>query len=144
MDIVPGFWLKVKELAERGLIISIDKVWNELNQNNDELTVWCESNLKFGFFKDSSVAVSSYAQLSAWAYSRSSHYKPAALNEFLDAAEADAWLIAYACAHGNTIVTHETSSPNQKNKVKIPDACKPFGVTCVNTIEMFRVLVEGF
>ncbi len=36
--------VKVKELAEKGLIISIDKVWNELHQNKDDLTLWCQEN----------------------------------------------------------------------------------------------------
>lgn len=144
MDIVPRFWLKVKELAERGVIISIDKVSAELNQNNDDLAVWCNDMLPAGFFKDTSIIISEYATISGWAHSKSAHYTQAALNEFLDANEADAWLVAYALARETIIVTHEISQPDRKNKIKVPDACIPFNVRHVNTISMFRELKEQF
>lgn len=144
MDIVPGFWIKIKELADKGIIVSIDKVRDELTLNKDELTQWCEDNLPPSFFKDTSVNIGEYVAISTWVNSKSAHYTMAALNEFLDATEADAWLIAYAMANQTSIVTHETSEPNRRSKVKIPDACFPFGVSCLNTIEMFRYLGEKF
>ena len=39
-DVVPSFWAKVKELADNGKIISIDKVKKEILQNKDELSEW--------------------------------------------------------------------------------------------------------
>ena len=44
------------------------------------------------------------------------------MSKFLDADETDAWLIAYALVDTSniTIVTHEVSELNRKNKVKIP------------------------
>lgn len=82
--------------------------------------------------------------MTSWANSQSTHHNLAALNEFLDSAEADAWLVAYSIANESKTVTHETSEPNRKSKVKIPDVCSPFGISCVNTIEMFRYLAEQF
>jgi hypothetical protein len=54
--------------------------------------------------------------------SRNNHYLSNALSKFLDADETDAWLIAYALVDTSniTIVTHEVSELNRKNKVKIP------------------------
>lgn len=74
------------------------------------------------------------------------HYTPSALDEFLHADEADAWLVAYALADVDhrIIVTHEISQPESKKKIKIPDACAPFGVRHVNTIELFRQLQVRF
>lgn len=144
MDVVPNFWLKIKELADKGIIVSIDKVSDELHLNNDELTVWVDDNLPQDFFKDTDIVIGEYIAVSSWVNSMSGHYTVAALNEFLDSAEADAWLISYSIANAISIVTHETSEPNRKSKVKIPDACSPFGVTCLNTIEMFRHLGEKF
>lgn len=143
-DVVPSFWLKVKELAEKGLIISIDKVHKEITQNKDELTTWCEENLPKDFFKDTSVVIIQYIQVSNWANAKSSHYNISALNEFLDADEADAWLVAFSISRGNQIVTHETSDLKTQKRVKLPDAAKPFGINCVKTIEMFRLLGEQF
>jgi hypothetical protein len=71
---------------------------------------------------------------------------PTALNEFLDADEADAFLVTYALTDSlnRIVVTHEVSEPNRKNKIKIPEACNALIVKYVNTTEMFRQLKETF
>lgn len=144
LDVVPGFWLKVKELAEDGTIISIDKVQREIFQNKDNLTAWCKAHLPNDFFKDSSNCLTEYSKVVSWASMRIPQFTTGALNEFLDTDEADAWLAAYAMANGNVIVTHETSEPRRLSKVKLPDAATPFGIKCYTTIEMFRELKEVF
>lgn len=146
IDVAAGFWNKVRQLAENGKVISIDKVKKELYDKNDALQDWCKNNLPKDFFKDTSVAMRVYAQVTAWAMSRSGHYLPNALNEFLDADEADAFLVAYCLADtaNRIVVTQEISEPNRKNKVKIPDACNALNVSYVNTIEMFRQLKDTF
>jgi hypothetical protein len=144
LDVATSFWIKIRELAERGVLISIDKVHSELNKNNDALTVWCDSNLPESFFKDSSEALAQYGQITRWALSRSDQYLSKALNEFLDADEADAWLVSYALSHKIVLVTQEVSAPLGKAKIKIPDVCIQFGVGYINTIEMLRQLGERF
>ncbi len=146
LDVAFSFWNKVKKLAEEGKIISIDKVKNEIFNKNDALEEWCKSNLPEDFFKDSTQVMDSYSQVSTWAISKSDHYMQNALNEFLDADEADAFIVAYALADPDNriIVTQEISEPNRKNKVKIPDACDALHVHFVNTMDMFRQLGETF
>lgn len=142
MDVVPGFWQRVRELAEAGRLVSIDKVKSEIVKNKDGLTEWCENNLIKEFFQDSQTVIQHYIQVAQWADSRRGHYTPSAMDEFLHADEADAWLVAYALADVSrrVIVTHEISQPRSKKRIKIPDACAPFGVQYVNTIELFRRL----
>jgi len=146
IGIATGFWNKLKELAEKGNIISIDKVKKEIYNGNDELKDWCEENLQEGFFKDTAPVMTEYTQVTSWAVSRSGHYLPNALNEFLDADEADAFLVAFALADrtNRILVTQEISEPDRQNKVKIPDACIALNVQYVNTIDMFRQLGETF
>jgi len=146
IDVAAGFWNKVRDLAEEGKIISIDKVKAELYDKNDALEEWCKNNLPDDFFKDTSTVLGAYGQVTAWAASKSGHYLPNALNEFLDADEADAFLVAYCLANADNrfVVTHEVSNPNKRNKVKIPDVCMALNVSYVNTIEMFRQLGETF
>jgi hypothetical protein len=146
LDIAFSFWNKVKQLADEGQIISIDKVRNEIYDKNDALETWCKANLPEGFFKDSSQVMEAYGQVSAWAISKSDQYMQNALNEFLDADEADAFIVAYALADATNrvVVTHEKSEPNRKNKIKIPEVCNALNVHFVNTIEMFRQLGETF
>lgn len=146
LDIATGFWNKVKQLAEAGKIISIDKVKNELYDKNDDLEEWCKNNLPDSFFHDTSTAMTEYGYVSTWAATKIGHYVPNALSEFLDADEADAFLIAYALVNvkNRIIVTQEVSRPEQKNKVKIPEPCIALGVSYLNTIQMFRKLGETF
>ena len=146
LDVAHSFWNKVKQLADDEKIISIDKVKDEIYGHEDALKNWCVANLPQDFFKDTAPVVSEYGQIAAWAASRSNHYLPNALAEFLHADEADAFIVAYAFADINDriVVTQEKSDPNRKNKIKIPDACLAMGVQCCNTIEMFRQLRETF
>lgn len=118
LDVAFSFWNKFKQLAEEGKLISVDKVKNEIYDKNDALEEWCKVNLPEDFFKESSEVMAAYGQVSVWAISRSSHYMPNALNEFLDADEADAFIVAYALADPNVYnnflqnLRTSTASPN--------------------------------
>lgn len=146
LDIAMSFWSRVKELAQQGTIISIDKVKKELFDKNDDLEDWCVNNLPIDFFKDSSTALNEYAQISSWASSKSDHYLPNAINEFLDVDEADAFLVSYVLMdnQNKVLVTHEVSDPKRRNKIKMPEPCNQFGVVYLNTIGMFRELGVTF
>ncbi len=146
LDIVQSYWKTVRQLAIAGKIISIDKVRNEIYRNEDILKEWCRENLPEGFFKDTSGSMETYGQVAAWANSMRDHYKPGALNEFLEADEADAFLIAFALndVQNKIIVTQEISQPNIKSKIKIPEASNALNVRYINTIQMFRQLKVTF
>ena len=145
LDVATSFWAKVKDLAQKGVIISIDKVKNELYKNEDDLKQWCKNNLPDNFFHDttSSSVISIYSSVIGWA-SASKQYSVTAKDQFLHADEADAWLVSYAATNGSTIVTSEVSAPLSIKNIKIPDVSKPFGVTTITPIDMFRALGEQF
>lgn len=140
LDVAVSFWEQVAFLANNGDIVSIDKVKNELYQNDDDLKVWCENNLPSHFFKDSTELISEYSQVVNWAISHNSHYLQKAIDEFLDADEADAWLVAYGLKYSCPITTYEKSQPDMKRKIKIPEPCDSLGVSYLGTIDMFREL----
>lgn len=146
IDVASGFWNKIKHLADQGKVISIDKVKDEIYGKNDALEAWCRTNLPLDFFKDTSSVIPEYVQVTAWAMSRRNHYLPNAINEFLDADEADAFLVSYCLSDptNRIVVTQEISEPGRKNKVKIPEACIALNVPYLNTIEMLRQLGETF
>lgn len=64
LDIATGFWTKVKQLANKGLIISVDKVKKELYKKNDTLENWCRTSLPDEFFKDTSECIVEYGKVS--------------------------------------------------------------------------------
>jgi hypothetical protein len=143
-DVVPSFWTRVQDLANKNLIGSIDKVANEIRHGNDVLKDWIDNSLPKNFFAETSVFINEYAQIAQWAYGRANHYNAGALNEFLQAGEADAWLIAAAMNGRQTVVTHEVSNPEMKSRIAIPEPCNHFNISFCNTIEMFRRLGVTF
>lgn len=142
LDVVTGFWKQIKELADSGRMIIIDKVKDEIYRKEDEVAFWCRDNLAETFFTAGSSAHSEYKRVCAWAESRSDHYLRKAIDDFLDNRRADAFLIAFTLAdrENRVLVTQEVSNPDCKNKIKIPEPCNHFGVNYVNTMEMFRQL----
>ncbi|HET9571727.1 MAG TPA: DUF4411 family protein [Bacteroidales bacterium] len=146
LDVAFSFWNKVRELAVVGKIICIDKVREEIYNKNDALESWCKANLPADFFKDTSEVIPEYQQVVGWAISKNAHYSTQAINEFLDADEADAFLIAFAMKDtiSRTIVTQEVSNPKMKSKIKIPEPCAIFNVRYIKAIEVFRELGVTF
>lgn len=146
LDVTLSFWNKVKQLASDGKIISIDKVRDEIFDRNDDLESWCRGNLPDNFFKDTSMILSEYQRVVAWAYSRNTHYYQEAINEFLAADEADAFLIAYALSDSESriLVTQEVSRPEMRRKIKIPEPCIFLKIRYIDMMAMFRELRETF
>jgi hypothetical protein len=146
LDVAQSFWIKVKQLAIDGKIVSVDKVQKEIYDHQDALHQWCKDNLPQDFFKDTTPNMVEYNKVVNWAVSRSAFYVPNAISEFLHADEADAFVVAFSLsdATSRVVVTQEVSAPFGKNKIKIPDVCSAHGVRFVNTIEMFRQLGETF
>lgn len=143
MDVFPGFWKKVKELADRGILVSIDRVKKEIEKNEDDLKVWVNEQLATDFFK-SIETLDDYRRVIAWANRRRDHYLTRAIEEFSDYESADAFLIAYCLrdVDNRILVTQEVSDAKRKNKIKIPDVCNEFNIRYVNTVQMFRALQE--
>lgn len=144
-DVVPGFWKKIIELSDKGIVISIDKVKKELCDNNnlDDLGIWCTQEMKDYFFVDTTSCIDEYSSIAQWVYS-TDRYLLNAKNEFLSTDLADPWLIAYAMKNDYVIVTHEVSDPFGKKKIKIPEPCNQFNITYMNPIDMFREIKETF
>ena len=124
IDIFQGFWQKLAEIAHNGQVFSSIKVKEEIDRGNDELEQWCNDNLPDGFFLPFD-ANDEFAFLMRWANSNPL-FSDSAKQEF--AMVADAFLVATAAARQMKVVTFETSDPNCRRRVKIPDACLALGV----------------
>jgi len=146
LDVATSFWNMLRQLAADEKIISIDKVKDEIERNEDELQGWIDANLPESFFKptDDQAILNEYGTIANWAESRADHYQRGAIDEFLDFNNADAWLVAYCKSTGDRLVTHEVSNRNQKNRIPIPEPCKSFNIRYCNMIEMFRALGVQF
>jgi hypothetical protein len=140
--IAPGFWDSLVSFHNQGTILSIDKVFDEIcDGDEDELSHWVKNALpKTCFSKsDNSDVIGWYALIQQWANAQN-QFSAAAKAEFAD--DADAWVIAYAGAKNLTVVTQEVFNASIKRKIPIPNVCKAnnFKVPCIDVYAMLARL----
>lgn len=137
-DIAPPFWMALIDNAKMGRVLSIDRVAIELRRGGDELADWASGSFhEFFASTDDEEVTEAYREIMVWSQSQT-QFTGAAKAKFADA--PDSWLVAYALAKDCIVVTHEQFSPEAKKEIKIPNACKAFGVEYVDTFQMMRAL----
>jgi len=142
-EICPGFWSSLLAQHESKRLFSIDKIADELTDQDDKVRQWIEKEAPATFFKktqDQSV-INKFHEMVNWVYLQP-QFTPAAKTEF--ASVADGWVIAYAAVNGLVVVTHEQFAPEARRKVPMPNVCIEFEVEYVDTFSMLRDLGEEF
>ncbi|MCU7960474.1 MAG: DUF4411 family protein [gamma proteobacterium symbiont of Bathyaustriella thionipta] len=133
LDFCPAFWdWLIRENASQK-IFSIEKVGDEIEAGGDELSDWAREKGGPLFLKPDTLVLQAMSEVSQWVTGNG--YTPAAINTFLQV--ADYWLVSYALAHGQVVVTHEKPA-NTANKVKIPNVCVGLGIKVMTPFEMLR------
>lgn len=131
-DFCPAFWDWLQQKNAEGVVFSIQQIGDEL-AGEDDLAAWAAAQGDGFFLPPDNLILPALATVSAWASGQG--YEPAAVSTFLQV--ADYWLVAFAAAHGHTVVTHEVSSTSSR-KIKIPNACVGVGVRFMNPYQMLR------
>ena len=140
-DIAPAFWRFLINSATNNKIRSIDRVYNEIVNGNDELAKWTEENFSFAFknTNEDINVLSKYGELMKWA-NEQTQFTQSAKDEFARVGNADAWVIAFALATNSIVVTHEILNENIKNKIPIPNVCNAFNIKYIDTFSLLREL----
>ena len=133
LDFCPAFWDWLIQNSTAGKVFSIEKVGDEIEAGDDELSEWASHRGPNFFLKPGTNIIPAFGAVSAWVTSQ--NYDPAAVNTFMQV--ADYYLVAYALANGHTVVTHEKVSPSAK-KIKIPNVCIGLNIKCMTPFEMLR------
>ncbi len=133
-EFCPAFWDWLDDANAAGSVRSVERVYDELIERDDDLSAWARARRTFfpGLTPDDVRAV---AAVNRWA-NDSADYDPAAKAEFADA--ADSFLVAQARAGDHTVVTHERISDGRK-RIKIPNAAAANGVRWCTPFHMLRV-----
>jgi len=133
-EFCPAFWewLIVQNAAQ--CVYSVEKVGNEVEAVEDDLSEWAKKRGKDFFLPPDDSLLPSLAAVSNWA-STGGRYEAGAISNFLQV--ADYYLVAAAHAGEHTVVTHEVPSASQR-RIKIPDACIGLGIHCMTPYEMLR------
>lgn len=138
-DFCPAFWNWLIRAHRAGTVFSIEKVSDEIQAANDELSTWAAA-LDDGFFVEPDQdTLQSLGSLSQWAtthqFPNGQRYTPAAVSTFLQV--ADYYLVAQAMAAKHVVVTHEVPA-NSISKIKIPNACLGVRVKYMTPYQMLR------
>lgn len=137
-DLAPGFWEWLISDPMREHIASVESVRDEIAKGTGDLVEWA-NDAPADFWRPITAATLDAAiELSEWATDPARKFKQSAVDEFL--ASCDYWLIAEAMTSGFTVVTREVSAPDSQKRVKIPDACKAFGVKCEQPFPVYGKL----
>lgn len=134
-DVVPAFWEWLDRAHGEGVVASVGKVYEELMKKDDELTAWAKDRREF-FLDPDEETVAAMRTISTWVMDPARIYTPAARAAFLD--KADYYLVGAAMAHDCTAVTNETSRPNSRSSIKIPDVCIAMGAQYATPFTMLR------
>ena len=143
-DFCPAYWDWLQAEGQAGRVISIDRVYTEIQAKQDDLAQWVSRPEVRGLFLPSGDAatVAVFRRIVDWVQSRqrndgSQFYRNAARNDFFGGG-ADPDLIAYALAHGHTVVTAEGNNPANRSKVLIPVVCDGLDVEWVSIFDLLR------
>ena len=134
--IAPKFWNNLADRSQTGLIGSINEVRDEIDPRNKFLTRWADNDFTQWESTDNIDTLDRYRELIEWSATHT-RFNARAKAKFAREGTADAWLVAHAMVIGCTIVT-EVFNDEVKRNIPIPNACKEFGVRCLDTFEMLR------
>ncbi len=133
LDFCPAFWDWLVHKGHTGSVFSIDKVADEIEAGQDELSEWARNHGPALFRRTPPALAPQFTQVSTWATGQ--QYTPAAINTFLQA--ADFYLIAHALAGHHVVVSHEVPA-NSPGRIKIPNACVGMNVRFMTPHQMLR------
>ena len=133
LDFCPAWLLSISQSQNAGQVFSIDKVKDEIESGDDELTEWARAQDAQFFLKPGADIFPAMGHVTNWV--NDNGYTPDAKNTFFQV--ADYWLIAHALTGDFVVVTHERPA-DTPNKVKIPNVCVGVGLKVMTPFEMLR------
>lgn len=144
MTFCPAFWDWLLRECAGEQIFSIQGIYDELINGNDELRTWSMNNRHFFLPMSDEVTQRNLAYVAAHVAERQQNVPMSlgAMTEFMRG--ADTWLIAKAMTMGATIVTHERLDLHCKRKFLIPNVCNHFGVQYIDTFTLLHLLNASF
>lgn len=127
-DVFPAAWELLTELAQTGVLISVEDVLEELSLFDDEILQWANEQGHIFFPLSENIQARTVEILSSHA---------GILDLKKNKSSADPFVIATAIESSCAVVTEEKAS-NSPIRYKIPDVCDDYGVDCIPIIDMFR------
>lgn len=142
-DMAERFWERMAEHIESGNILSVRRVYQEMaeqEKHQDAVAQFVTNRRNQGLCVSPSREVTSkVGEIEAYVFSK---YDAVRVLEF--SRGGDPWVIAQAFVDSGIVVTKESALRPNAQKPRVPDICQHFGVKCVDTLTMFRMLGVKF
>lgn len=127
----PNLWRRIEEVISDGRLIAPDEVFHELEKRDDEVTEWARGQSALFHPIDAEVQHALTRRVSV------------EFNAWIDPNKLPPWadplVVAVALCKGATVITEEKwSNSPQMIKWKIPNICKPYGVRCLNFLQLIQ------
>jgi len=135
-DLVPSFWVRLGESAEKNRWAIIDYVRDELIRQDDQISHWIQNKYSGQILDSSTHEVLRAYRKVINSVQGNEQYTPNAKQEF--ARIADSWIVAHGLATDLCIVTEEKFERDVKKRVMIPNECKTHSISCINTFDFMR------
>ncbi len=126
IEVFTSFWERFTLAVETHLVIAPDEVMEEVARKDDGLHAWCKLH------RELFVALTEDVQAAALEVAA---VVPTLVDLKKGRGQADPFVVALARVRGATVVTEEHAKPTAP---KIPDACRRFGIRCINLLEFIR------
>lgn len=140
-EFCPAYWDCLLRENSAGRVFSIERVRQELTAGNDDLVEWAKKEGANLFLPMTVESGNSFKLVANYVQNMPASFD-SQKNRFLSG--GDAALIAYALAHGDTVVTRETYVPETRKKIKLPNVCHHFDVPILRPHEMLIQLGVRF
>jgi hypothetical protein len=130
IDIAPGFWNVLDDLARAGDICAPDEVRLELRAKADLVWAWVKERPYLFVALDGAQMVETNVILKEF---------PRLVGKLNNRYHADPFVVALAKARDLTVVTEENTI-STRDRPRIPLVCDYFGIRCINTLTWIREL----
>lgn len=134
IDIAPDFWEHLLTLIAEGRVFICDPVYQEIMQQDDDLSQWLQANINGAHIEEPSGEDFDFVRDRIMSQYEEKFSRWFGLED-PNGLDADPFLVATAATRGYVVVTGEGRKLIQKGSPvsKVPNACDEFGVECICT-----------
>lgn len=129
LDVAPGAWDAISEMADSGIIISSQEIYLELEAQDDGVFEWARNHQHVFLPLEDAIQTKAIEILRDF---------PNILDLRQLKSSADPFLIATAIVKSCSVVTEEQPTGPGSKIVKIPNVCRSLNIKCMSLLELMR------
>lgn len=142
--VFPCVWRWLDDMAAHDNVRTISYVYGEIQKGGGQIANWLRLRrvqwvMDRGDAEGHPAVQGTFGEIADYVQE---NYPQHHVSRFLMG--ADPWLIAVARHHGHIVVTREARVNADSKKIKIPNVCSKFKVSCIDLFDLFDRLGANF